>query len=502
GSLNNYMEEEGYEVGMLVYRGFREVRVYGPNRTTFYETSGEFYQIDNGEGYWRVDGVGERENGDLYMSPPALGHLSGHGPFRKAGSRTKSACGSPATQSQSNLLTTAEVEVPARTSREDLPPSSEEELAKRCIHREYVSALNGSASSLIRRFEGDTEDAAGTGTRTLPVARLYASPSWQSEEVTALLGADAIAQLRVSDPLVSELIRNRGADDWLKEARRELRTFHVRARDQYDGAALRANDAFEPCPLYTEARPYSQLQSAEAKLAALRERRDTALKPLLAELENADQILTQAVWDDLDSARSIMDRAQKWAAEQIVNMLGVENVNEEDTERLMQRSEELRQLYARMAAEGRPVSDEQREADFARVLEETETNGLWQNFKAELPNYYAKSARLSAGYVVSRLIANGAPSVLQKGSKGLGVAKALFDVAEIVNATRNLYSLWGVSQEAMPRALAATESRAYVAGLIERYNVVELEYLRLKKDFETAVTSAGANSEREFGSNR
>jgi len=89
GSLNNYMEEEGYEAGMLVYRGFREVRVYGPNRTTYYETSGEFYQVDDGVGYWRVDGVGERENGDLYMSPPALGHLSGHGPFRKAGSQTR-----------------------------------------------------------------------------------------------------------------------------------------------------------------------------------------------------------------------------------------------------------------------------------------------------------------------------------------------------------------------------------------------------------------------------
>lgn len=89
GSLNNYMEDKGYVAGMLVYRGFREVRVYGPNRTTYYETSGEFYQIDNGEGYWRVDGVGERENGDLYMSPPALSHLSGHGPFRKAGSQTR-----------------------------------------------------------------------------------------------------------------------------------------------------------------------------------------------------------------------------------------------------------------------------------------------------------------------------------------------------------------------------------------------------------------------------
>ncbi|WP_299196565.1 hypothetical protein [uncultured Erythrobacter sp.] len=87
GSVNNYMEENDYSSGTIVFRGFTEVRSYGPDGTTRFESfGGEYYQLDDGEGQWREESIGVRQNGELYISPPAISRLSGHGPFRKSSS--------------------------------------------------------------------------------------------------------------------------------------------------------------------------------------------------------------------------------------------------------------------------------------------------------------------------------------------------------------------------------------------------------------------------------
>ncbi len=86
GSLNSYMEENGYTAGMVVFRGLTDLRSFGPNGTTRFEArGGEYLQSDGETARWRSGGVGVRQNGELYMLPTAIAALSGHGPFRRAG---------------------------------------------------------------------------------------------------------------------------------------------------------------------------------------------------------------------------------------------------------------------------------------------------------------------------------------------------------------------------------------------------------------------------------
>ncbi|MXO89787.1 hypothetical protein [Pontixanthobacter aquaemixtae] len=83
GKLNERQKELGYSSGMLVYRGFYDVRSYGSDGTTRFESfDGEFLQIHNESSEWRAESIGVRQNGILYQSPPAYSHLGG--PFRKA----------------------------------------------------------------------------------------------------------------------------------------------------------------------------------------------------------------------------------------------------------------------------------------------------------------------------------------------------------------------------------------------------------------------------------
>lgn len=127
GTLNQAMEDSGYSSGMVVFRGFSEVYFYGESGSTLYQSfDGEFLQVDVDVSEWRSDTIGVAQNGHLYLTPPALSHLSGHGPFRKsAGAAPGEPCGpEPAQPSE---------EVPAQVSEtallreildaeDDLPP--------------------------------------------------------------------------------------------------------------------------------------------------------------------------------------------------------------------------------------------------------------------------------------------------------------------------------------------------------------------------------------------
>ena len=97
GVLNDHMEEVGYTAGQLVYRGHREVRYYGPEGTTVYESfDGEYFDIGRDGAQWREESIGVRPSGILYQSPPAFGDFGG--PYRKAGSTQTSGRCAPSTQ--------------------------------------------------------------------------------------------------------------------------------------------------------------------------------------------------------------------------------------------------------------------------------------------------------------------------------------------------------------------------------------------------------------------
>ncbi len=113
-SLNQYTEEYGYQPGMIVFRGFREVFHYGPDGTTQHESrDGEMFVIDvtatydpeQQRGYWDPSVIGIRpESGFLYLNPTGKSHLSGHGEWRKKSGQTQSnapdPCAPPQVQQQ------------------------------------------------------------------------------------------------------------------------------------------------------------------------------------------------------------------------------------------------------------------------------------------------------------------------------------------------------------------------------------------------------------------
>lgn len=497
GRLNSAMEESGYTSGMVVFRGFGQVYSYGPDGTTTFESrDGEFLQIDGEASAWRPDAIGVRPNRNLYMTPPAISRLGGGGPFRKSGSQTSSACGSGNAAETSEAAASGGPGAEAREA-ETASTARDPDRKRRCDQFSYTTLLNTSASRVIVNFDKATDETAGRGTADLPGARLYPLPFDPRKDRPDFLSAEDARLISQIELLSGQATNNRGPDDWLGSARKQLHDLHVVARDLYDGAGKRASDNFEPCPPYEEARPYAKLTEAERLMADLRKRKSDYVMPLLAKADALNERLTREFYGELADASSLKDKAKGWALGEIRSFMDGEQIDKAKTEALLPQLDALQDTYRELEAAGTPVSDTQRQQDIAEAMRRAGIDYTPKSAADIADEHYDASYRKVASYILAKIVAEGAPAVLQRGSKYLGRAGAVLDVLEILNATKNAYSLWGVRQELMPTALALQESRAYLTALVDRYDRMEAEYATLKPAFKKAVSDSAALGEKD-----
>lgn len=488
---------EGYTDGMLVYRGFRTVRSYGADGVTRFQSfDGQFYYHDRGR--WEDHSIGVRQTGELYMLPTAISRLGGGGPFRKRGSQAPAGrCGTDSDR-QSDPATAPRPPAPAAPAApaSDRPlPEAAENKRPRCDQITYVGLLNPQTGKVIADFTAATESIA-VFDPSLPGARLYPSPITSSANIPSFLTAEQYLVFDAIETEVAALVTNRGADDWLKSTRNRLLQLHRQASDRYEAAGTKADDAFEPCPLYSEPSPFALLVEAEAAVAALRARRDTRIKPMLARAGVLNEALLRRFYGELDDTRSLDSKAKTWAKERFAEAFASEAVAPQKIEALIPQLDSLQALYRRLESEGTPVSDAQRDADLAAALEKA---GIAYDPKRDVDPQGSTAGKISRklyDYTRNYIVGPGPQDLFAYYSKVAGYVGLAKDTAEIVNALKNLYDLWGVGRELMPTTLAVTEGRAYLAGLVARYDRVEAEYLAMRTDFEKAVTDSGRRGVR------
>ncbi|MCK0128650.1 hypothetical protein [Erythrobacter sp. F6033] len=374
---------------------------------------------------------------------------------------------------------------------------SSDDSQRRCHLITYIELLTKGTSKAITDFDQKT-DRIAVYDDSLPAVRLYPSPIKSSADIPDFMTAEQYLTLDRLEVLVAETVKNRGPDDALKGYRTALITMHRRAADQYEGAGIRAADAFKPCPDYSESVPQAFLLAAETNMDALRQRRDKQLKPLLAEADALNETLMRKFYGELDDARSLESKAKAWVSEQIKDAFKKEGVEPAKIDALIPQLDALRDQYRRLAEAGTPVSDQQQSADLAEALKRA---GIAYDPARDVDKPLDTAQSITAklfNYMKGQIVGPGPKDIFSYYSKVAGYVGLVKDTAEIINAMKNLYDLWGIRQELMPVALAAAEDRAYLIGLIERYDRVEAEYLTLQNRFKEEVNKSAAQGNRTY----
>ncbi|MHA6333848.1 hypothetical protein ACXYL9_09205 [Qipengyuania sp. CAU 1752] len=512
GRPNDYMKEVGYTAGMLVYRGHNEVRYYGPDGTAVYEAfNGEFLQVDRDAREWRRDSIGVRPSGFLYQSPPAFSHLAG--PFRKASNaRTTGTCvrtakpSSPTPKAPDTpSLKNTEASQPGRhpaghSAQADLStPSS----SKRCNYVAYQAQVGKPARLIIYQFEKDTDEVA-TYDPDMPFQRLFPSPISGAADipVSYMDFADYRALTRMEE-ITNDVLVHSGPDKQLTDGANEIRRLLSEAQQSYDLSARLADQRRTQCPKFSDPDAYPKVADADAVMDSLRKRRDELLKPRLAEGERLNEKLTREFFSDLAEASSLDEKQKELLADlqskvmrELKSRLTGEAIEPRKIENLVPQLEALRDRYSKRESEGKKVSQETRDKDLKEALKRS---GI--DYDPSLVRSAKRDGQISMGkaafdYLFSTL----GPQVTGFG-RHLTTAQSYFAAAKVtaesLNALKNLYSLFGTRDQLMPVALTVQENRAYLTGLVRRYDALEQEYAIMRKNFEDAITSGGELSETD-----
>lgn len=500
--MSSWMEgsEERFRA-VLGKRFIRGIRTSGAPRSVWTHSASGGMVFDKNSGNWTNLGIisVSREDGKLSH----LGAMSDFAHWIKISGPQGSTASRPADTAGGSSAGNKKLEIDssATTGRANDVNSDDQKLdekRRRCIHQPtYATLLNTSTGRTIKNFT-DATDTVARYDPGLPAARLYPSPIESSADIPEFLQAEDYLVLDSLEVITNEMVVNRGPDDWLKEHRNRIRQLHVLARDQYDGVGKRAADGFKPCPAYSEPVPYSQLAKADKIMEELRKRRETVLKPMLAKGERLNEALTRELYSALAEANSLEDKAGVWLGQKIADTLRAEQIESRKIEALTPQLDALRDLYQRLEAAGTPVSDKQRDIDLAAALKKSgieydpaKGQQVGRDFAVEIGDE-------AFNFIGALMIQARAPDILKLSSRALGYVSLAKDTAEIINALKNLNSLWDVRQELLPTTLAVAEDRAYLIGLIQRYDSVEEEYKKLRKLFEKSVTNSGELANREW----
>lgn len=505
--MSEWMEMDEKKFREVLGKTFiRGIRTSGRSRATWTHSAHEGMVFDKNSGNWTNLGIiyVSRKDGKL----SSLGAMSDFAHWVKvSGPQANSAPQTGGTtnnvpernQRATNIPSSAAngaSDTRASDTRSSTPKVDEKRL--RCIHQPtYATMLNTSTGRVIKNFTDATETVARYDPG-LPRTRLYPSPIESSADIPEFLEAADYLVLDELEVITKEMVTNRGPDNWLKEKRNRIRQLHGLARDKYDGAAKRAADAFKPCPTYSEPVPYALLTEADKIMTELRQRRDNDLKPLLEKGEQLNEALTRKLYEELAAANSLENKAGSWLGKKISDTLQKERIEPRKIEALMPQLDALRDVYQRLEAAGTPVSDKQRDIDLVAALKKSgidysPTNG--EKIVRELAVELGDEAFNAIGAL---MIQARAPDILKLGSRALGYVSLAKDTAEIINGLKNVVALWDIRQELMPVTLAVSEDRAYLIGLIDRYDRVEAEYEKLQKLFENSVSASGDIANREW----
>jgi len=504
GQMNSYMEENGYASGMLVYRGFKEVRYYGPDRVTLYQSfGGEFFQVDRDGRAWRQDTIGVRPDGRLYMSPPSISRLSGHGPFRKSSTTQSSGeCATDRNPTSDPTLSGANDQSKSNASSSQEPPTPDRK-RKKCKYPNYQILALGSSDSVIKRFEQDTNDFASYDS-SLPGRRLYPNPVDSAAKIPVrYMDLEDYRTLSEMEALTAEIIDEGGLDKAFAQAMRDITKLYKEARGAYDLSARIADRRELPCPVFTDPDALPKITAGDAAMAALLARRKGELEKRLSSANALNEKLTRAFFSDLAETGSL-DEKQKMFVEDIKQKakdklkayLANEKLEPKQIEDLVPQLEALEARFEQMRAEGREVTDSLRDKELKDALKRS---GIAYD------PALTRSAKRDGQNAVGKAFLDTLQSELGPKPTGvfgqLAAAMSYFQAAKVsletLNALKNLYTLFKTKEDLMPVALAVQEDRIYIRGLAERYDKLEAEYALMRRDFERAITEGGALSESE-----
>lgn len=497
--MSPWMETSEKRFADLVGQRFiRGINASGPPRHVWSNSASGGVVFDRNSGSWTNLGIVtvDRETGKLNH----LGAMSDFSHWVKVSGGSIQREPSPAPTSPTPSSQTGQVGSEGTAAPEETATTSSD---KRCNYAYYQELVGGSTASVIAQFDNDIDEVA-TYDPDMPSQRMYPSPIGSAAEIpVAYIDFDDYRALTDMEEISTEIVAKSGPDEQLTGGTRKIRRLFGEARQSYDLSARLADRRRMPCPKFSDPDAYPKVAEADAIMAALRKRRDELLKPRLAEGERLNEKLTKEFFRDLVDASSLDEKQnkvlaelQKMARQQLVSRLTGEAIEPEKVEDLVPQLEALRNHYSQLESQGKKVSPEVRDKDLKEALARS---GI--DYDPAITRTAKRDGQINMGKAGFDYLSSTLGPKLTGFGKHLSSAQSLLAVAKVtaesLNALKNYYSLLGTRDELIPVALAVQENRAYLIGLLDRYEIFEREYAIMRKDFENAVASGGALSETE-----
>ena len=414
------------------------------------------------------------------------------------------ACGVRFTRSRSRPILSPTANDAKRVTRKvsDRQPDDPKN-GKKCDYPTYKVLPVSSMASVIAQFENDVDEVA-TYDPDMPSERMFPNPIGGAANIPVkYMDFNDYRALTRMEEITEEVVTESGPDKALKSEEKKIRRLYKEAQQSYDLSARLADLKDIPCPKFSDPDAYLKILEADKIMKALRKRRDGYLKGSLFAGERLNEKLTRAFYGDLADASSLSEKQEKFLAElnerakrALKSRLTDEAIESPKIEALVPRLDALRNRYSKLESEGKKVSQKTRDNDLKNALQRS---GI--NYDPTLVGSAKSNGQMSMGkagldYLKSTL----GPQATGFG-KRLATAQGYFQAAmvtaESLNALKNYYSLFITEKELMPVALAVQENRAYLKGLVERYDILDQEYAIMRKKFEDAVTSGGSRSETD-----
>ncbi|MEP5936734.1 MAG: hypothetical protein ABJ239_00245 [Erythrobacter sp.] len=502
--------------GMVGQQIIRGISTSNPAPTVWANSAGGGSVINKSDGQWTNLGIiyVDAETGKLSHlgAMSDFSHwvkISGTTAAKPAGTNTGPGPTSPAegTNAPSTGAGSDGTSTPAtRAQPANTVPEEEAPNNKRCDYQFYKILVGDSTKSIVAAFENDVDEVA-TYDSDMPAARMYPSPVKSATDIPNFLTFDDYTSLRRIEALTTEIVANSGPDSALTNDANQIRLLFLEARRQYDIAAQDAAARRQPCPKFSDISGYQHVAAADKIMARIRNRRDGAVKGTLAETNRLREKMTKQFYSDLADASSIEEKVQKLqdkgyelAKKYLKSVLTGEQIEPEKVEDLTPQLDALRERYAQLEAQGKPISDAQRDKDLKAALKRSGIDydpAIGRNAVSDGQKKIGSAAFDYAKSLITNPSGNPATGIFGRLSALKGKVSNVQAHAEILNSSKNYYDLLQVEKDVLPLALAVEEDRAYITGLVGRYDIVEQEYALLRSKFENAVSSGGELSETD-----
>lgn len=476
GKLNTAMDQSGYKPGMLVFRGFKEVRFYGANGTTRFQSfDGEFFQIGNGAGVWRKDTIGVYQNGQLYKTPPAISRLGGGGPFRKSGTLSQTtiadACRPATTSEERTSSSTGEATPPA-----DPPANGPERPARdeKCDWRTYFMRVRDDGKKPLQSHASEAsilvsgDDARVIDRKLFPYVRAGFVSFDENEAITRW------------ERIVDEMIANQGADNWLKNLHGKMITGLEDTHRTYWQSAF----SKEECPGFTESEGHPMYNLELASAQAIKDRIDDFLKPELEAAQKIKAAYMARTLRKLDNIGALDDKAAKVGKQVLNGALIKAGATEAQSERIVTALTKMREQAN--AKRDRDARTYQGPAD--RVI-----IAALEGIGADTEGTSRRLHSLALGYARGTFLAEAKSPAA---STALGVLSLGRYAVEIANGLFDLGTIKVVEDRDLPTTNAVREDVAHLEVLIRRYELVHARFQRFDKEFRKLIADTKAATQK------